>query len=76
MSLGTVQDKVTVCATNDSYQVTRERMAQAEEDSRKRGTKVLKPVGQFRGKFHALIYPPTVVFSQAGSYYSKMALFS
>ncbi|XP_035634609.1 RNA polymerase II elongation factor ELL2-like isoform X1 [Oncorhynchus keta] len=50
VSLGTVQDKVTVCATNDSYQVTRERMAQAEEDSRKRGTKVLKPVGQFRGK--------------------------
>uniref|UniRef100_A0A3P8ZVJ1 OCEL domain-containing protein n=1 Tax=Esox lucius TaxID=8010 RepID=A0A3P8ZVJ1_ESOLU len=50
VSLGTVQDKVTVCATNDSYQVTRERMAQAEEDSRKRGTKVLKPGGQFRGK--------------------------
>ncbi|CAB1354167.1 unnamed protein product [Coregonus sp. 'balchen'] len=66
VSLGTVQDKVTVCATNDSYQVTRDRMTQAEEDSRKRGTKVLKPGGQFRGKFHALIYPPTVVFSQAG----------
>ncbi|KAJ7999696.1 hypothetical protein DPEC_G00197080 [Dallia pectoralis] len=49
-SLGTIQEKVTVCATNDSYQVTRERMAQAEEDSRKRGTKVLKPGGQFRGK--------------------------
>ncbi|XP_041744571.1 RNA polymerase II elongation factor ELL2 isoform X2 [Coregonus clupeaformis] len=50
VSLGTVQDKVTVCATNDSYQVTRDRMTQAEEDSRKRGTKVLKPGGQFRGK--------------------------
>ncbi|KAK6321004.1 hypothetical protein J4Q44_G00079800 [Coregonus suidteri] len=49
-SLGMVQDKVTVCATNDSYQVTRERMAQTEEDSRKQGTKVLKPGGQFRGK--------------------------
>ncbi|XP_076851017.1 RNA polymerase II elongation factor ELL2 isoform X2 [Brachyhypopomus gauderio] len=49
-SLGTVQDKITVCATNDSYQVTRERMTQAEEDTRKRATKVIKPGGQFTGK--------------------------
>ncbi|KAM4613329.1 RNA polymerase II elongation factor ELL2 [Polymixia lowei] len=49
-SLGTVQDKVTVCATNDSYQVTRERMTQAVEDTRERGTKVIKPGGQYRGK--------------------------
>ncbi|MCI4386931.1 hypothetical protein PGIGA_G00068420 [Pangasianodon gigas] len=48
-SLGAIQDKITVCATNDSYQVTRERMTQAEEDTRKRGTKVIKPGGQFRG---------------------------
>ncbi|XP_028261292.1 RNA polymerase II elongation factor ELL2 [Parambassis ranga] len=48
--LGTVQDKVTVCATNDSYQVTRERMTQAVEDTRERGTKVIKPGGQYRGK--------------------------
>ncbi|XP_070815216.1 RNA polymerase II elongation factor ELL2 [Chaetodon trifascialis] len=48
--LATVQDKVTVCATNDSYQVTRERMTQAAEDTRERGTKVIKPGGQFRGK--------------------------
>ncbi|CAL8338063.1 unnamed protein product [Lota lota] len=49
-SLGTVQDKVTVCATNDSYQVTRERMTQAVEDTRERGTKVIKPGGKYRGK--------------------------
>ncbi|XP_062253834.1 RNA polymerase II elongation factor ELL2 [Platichthys flesus] len=48
--LATVQDKVTVCATNDSYQVTRERMTQAVEDTRERGTKVIKPGGQFIGK--------------------------
>lgn len=47
--LGTVQDKVTVCATNDSYQVTRERMTQAAEDTRERGTKVIKPGGRYRG---------------------------
>ncbi|XP_062867254.1 RNA polymerase II elongation factor ELL2 [Trichomycterus rosablanca] len=48
-SLGAIQDKITVCATSDSYQVTRERMTQAEEDTRKRSTKVIKPGGQFRG---------------------------
>lgn len=48
--LGAVQDKVTVCATNDSYQVTRERMTQVVEDTRERGTKVIKPGGQYRGK--------------------------
>lgn len=48
--LATVQDKVTVCATNDSYQVTRERMTQAAEDTREHGTKVIKPGSQYRGK--------------------------
>uniref|UniRef100_A0A3Q1JHE6 OCEL domain-containing protein n=1 Tax=Anabas testudineus TaxID=64144 RepID=A0A3Q1JHE6_ANATE len=48
--LATVQNKITVCATNDSYQVTRERMTQAVEDTRERGTKVIKPGGQYRGK--------------------------
>lgn len=57
--LATVQDKVTVCATNDSYQVTRERMTQAVEDTRERGTKVIKPGGQYRGKAfstHSILY--------------------
>ncbi|KAK2862420.1 hypothetical protein Q5P01_001953 [Channa striata] len=48
--LATIQDKITVCATNDSYLVTRERMTQAAEDTRERGTKVIKPGGQYRGK--------------------------
>lgn len=59
--LATVQDKVTVCATNDSYQVTRERMTQAAEDTRERWTKVIKPGGQYRGKARAtvsLLYLP------------------
>ncbi|XP_077459364.1 RNA polymerase II elongation factor ELL2 [Stigmatopora argus] len=49
-SLATVHNKVTICATNDSYQVTRDRMTQAVEDTRERGTKVIKPGGQYRGK--------------------------
>uniref|UniRef100_A0A8C5YFC3 RNA polymerase II elongation factor ELL N-terminal domain-containing protein n=1 Tax=Microcebus murinus TaxID=30608 RepID=A0A8C5YFC3_MICMU len=48
--LGFIQDKITVCATNDSYQMTRERMTQAEEESRNRSTKVMKPGGPYVGK--------------------------
>ncbi|XP_056302009.1 RNA polymerase II elongation factor ELL2 isoform X2 [Danio aesculapii] len=49
-SLGTVQDKITVCATNDSYQVTKERVTKAEEDKSKNSTKFIKPGGPFRDK--------------------------
>ncbi|XP_023585896.1 RNA polymerase II elongation factor ELL2 isoform X2 [Trichechus manatus latirostris] len=48
--LGFIHDKITVCATNDSYQMTRERMTQAEEESRNRSTKVIKPGGPYVGK--------------------------
>ncbi|OCT98572.1 RNA polymerase II elongation factor ELL2 [Xenopus laevis] len=48
--LGCIQDKITVCATNDSYQLTRDRMTQAEEETRSRSTKVIKPGGPFVGK--------------------------
>uniref|UniRef100_A0A8C4X834 Elongation factor for RNA polymerase II 2 n=1 Tax=Erpetoichthys calabaricus TaxID=27687 RepID=A0A8C4X834_ERPCA len=47
---GIIQDKITICATNDSYQMTRERMTQAEEETRSRSTKVIKPGGRFVGK--------------------------
>ncbi|XP_068103600.1 RNA polymerase II elongation factor ELL2 [Hyperolius riggenbachi] len=48
--LGFIQEKITVCATNDSYQLTRDRMTQAEEETRSRSTKVIKPGGPFVGK--------------------------
>ncbi|CAN0084161.1 unnamed protein product [Lampetra planeri] len=48
--LGSVQDKITVCATDDSYQMTRERMTQAEEETRSRGVIEIKPGGPFLGK--------------------------
>ncbi|MBN3298286.1 ELL2 factor, partial [Amia calva] len=57
-SLGTVQDKITVCATNDSYQMTRERMTQAEEEKSSRSTKVIKPGGPFGGKSLVQIRKP------------------
>lgn len=48
-SLGTIQEKITVCATNDSHQVTKERVAQTDEDTRKNINKFIKPGGLIRG---------------------------
>ncbi|KAK7877122.1 hypothetical protein WMY93_032174, partial [Mugilogobius chulae] len=48
--LAPVQTKLTVCATNDSYQATKERMTQAVEDTKERQAKEIKPGSKFRGK--------------------------
>uniref|UniRef100_A0A8C0CG88 Elongation factor for RNA polymerase II n=1 Tax=Balaenoptera musculus TaxID=9771 RepID=A0A8C0CG88_BALMU len=48
--LGSVQDKITVCATDDSYQKARQSLAQAEEETRSRGAIVIKPGGRYLGK--------------------------
>ncbi|RVE74732.1 hypothetical protein OJAV_G00025070 [Oryzias javanicus] len=40
---GSIQDKITVCATDDSYQMTRERMSQVEKDSWSRSAIEIKP---------------------------------
>uniref|UniRef100_A0A3B5LL53 Elongation factor RNA polymerase II n=1 Tax=Xiphophorus couchianus TaxID=32473 RepID=A0A3B5LL53_9TELE len=48
--LGSIQDKITVRATDDSYQKARESMAQAEETTRSRSAIVIKPGGRFVGK--------------------------
>ncbi|XP_036410223.1 RNA polymerase II elongation factor ELL-like [Megalops cyprinoides] len=48
--LAGIQDKITVCATDDSYQKARQSMAQAEEENRGRGAIVIKPSGRFVGK--------------------------
>uniref|UniRef100_A0A672P964 RNA polymerase II elongation factor ELL-like n=1 Tax=Sinocyclocheilus grahami TaxID=75366 RepID=A0A672P964_SINGR len=51
--LGGIQDKITVCATDDSYQKARQSMAQAEEETRSRGAIVIKPGGRYVGRFDA-----------------------
>lgn len=48
--LGGIQDKITVCATDDSYQKARQSMAQAEEETRSRSAIVIKPGGRYPGK--------------------------
>ncbi|CAL8246766.1 unnamed protein product [Lota lota] len=40
---GSIQDKITVCATDDSYQMTRERVSQVEKDSWSRSAIEIKP---------------------------------
>ncbi|XP_014818048.1 PREDICTED: RNA polymerase II elongation factor ELL2 [Calidris pugnax] len=56
--LGSIQNKITVCATSDSYATTRERLTQAEEESRNRSAKVIKPGGPFLGKRVQVRRPP------------------
>lgn len=48
--LGGIQDKITVCATDDSYQKAKQSMAQAEEETRSRAAIVIKPGGRYVGK--------------------------
>ncbi|ELK31637.1 RNA polymerase II elongation factor ELL [Myotis davidii] len=48
--LGSIQDKITVCATDNSYQKARQSMAQAEEETRIRGAIVIKPGGRYLDK--------------------------
>uniref|UniRef100_G1PDZ7 RNA polymerase II elongation factor ELL-like n=1 Tax=Myotis lucifugus TaxID=59463 RepID=G1PDZ7_MYOLU len=48
--LGSIQDKITVCATDDSYQKARQSMAQAKEETRSQGAIVIKPGGHSLGK--------------------------
>lgn len=48
--LGSIQDKITVCATDDSYQKARQSMAQAEEETRSRGAIVIKAGGRYLGE--------------------------
>uniref|UniRef100_A0A1A7XE63 Elongation factor RNA polymerase II n=1 Tax=Iconisemion striatum TaxID=60296 RepID=A0A1A7XE63_9TELE len=48
--LGSIQDKITVRATDDSYQKARENMAQVEVETRSRQAIVIKPGGRYVGK--------------------------
>lgn len=47
--LGMIQKKMTVNATDDSYDKARQSMAQAEEETRSRGAIVIKHGGRYQG---------------------------
>lgn len=48
--LGVIQKKITVKATDDSYDKAIQSMAQAEEETRSRGAIVIKHGGRYQGK--------------------------
>uniref|UniRef100_A0A672IUX7 Elongation factor RNA polymerase II n=1 Tax=Salarias fasciatus TaxID=181472 RepID=A0A672IUX7_SALFA len=60
--LGAIQHKITVCATDDSYQKARESMAQVEEETRSRSAIVIKP-GVRHGAVQRLRPAPPVISS-------------
>lgn len=48
--LGVIQKKMTVNATDDSYDKARQSLAQAEEETRSRGAIVIKNGARYQGK--------------------------
>lgn len=48
--LGVIQKKMTVNATDDSYDKARQSMAQAEEETRSRAAIVIKHGGRYQGR--------------------------
>ncbi|XP_056428038.1 RNA polymerase II elongation factor ELL3 isoform X2 [Hyla sarda] len=48
--IGTIQDKITVCATDESYQLTRDRMSQVEKETWSRTAIEIKPEASHRSK--------------------------
>lgn len=66
--LGSIQDKITVCATDDSYQKARQSMAQAEEETRSRGAIVIKPGGRYLGEDGGLELHPWRGVPPVGNY--------
>ena len=59
---GSIQDKITVCATDDSYQKARQSMALVEEETRSRGAIVIKPGGRYVGKDERRAPPRRLIF--------------
>ncbi|XP_063305032.1 RNA polymerase II elongation factor ELL3 [Pelobates fuscus] len=48
--VGSIQDKITVCATDESYQLTRDRMSQVEKETWSRTAIEIKPGASYRSK--------------------------
>nr|XP_033776768.1 RNA polymerase II elongation factor ELL3 isoform X2 [Geotrypetes seraphini] len=48
--VGNIQDKITICATDESYQLTRDRMSQVEKETWSRSAIEIKPGASYHGK--------------------------
>uniref|UniRef100_A0A3P8T2U2 OCEL domain-containing protein n=1 Tax=Amphiprion percula TaxID=161767 RepID=A0A3P8T2U2_AMPPE len=74
--LGVIQKKMTVNATDDSYDKARQSMAQAEEETRSRGAIVIKHGGRFQGKKVTVRAPPPALASLTKPKPSSQSLLS
>ncbi|KAM7423814.1 hypothetical protein PAMA_000261 [Pampus argenteus] len=69
---GIIQDKITVCATDDSYQMTRERMSQVEKDSWSRSAIEIKPGATHPSKYVQKFQKrPTPLSASDSSFYKQ-----
>lgn len=64
---GSIQDKITVCATDDSYQATRERMSQVEKDIWSRSAIEIKP-GPSKPLLNSRIYVVVRLLASVSTY--------
>ncbi|KAF3701044.1 RNA polymerase II elongation factor ELL Eleven-nineteen lysine-rich leukemia protein [Channa argus] len=74
--LGVIQQKMTVNATDDSYDKARQSMAQAEEETRSRGTIVIKHGGRYQGKKVTVRAPAPALASLTKPKHSSQSLLS
>ncbi|XP_070763587.1 RNA polymerase II elongation factor ELL2-like [Enoplosus armatus] len=70
---GIIQDKITVCATDDSYQMTRERMSQVEKDSWSRSAIEIKPGATHPSKCVKVHKRPVSLSAPDSSFYKQSA---
>ncbi|CAK6966991.1 RNA polymerase II elongation factor ELL-like [Scomber scombrus] len=74
--LGVIQKKMTVKATDDSYDKALQSMAQAEEETRSRGAIVIKQGGRFQGKKVTVRAPAPALASLTKPRHSPQSLLS
>ncbi|XP_070776177.1 RNA polymerase II elongation factor ELL-like [Enoplosus armatus] len=74
--LGVIQKKMTVNATDDSYDKARQSMAQAEEETRSRGAIVIKHGGRYQGKKVTVRAPAPALASLTKPRHSSPSLLS
>ncbi|XP_044023228.1 RNA polymerase II elongation factor ELL-like [Siniperca chuatsi] len=74
--LGVIQKKMTVNATDDSYDKARQSMAQAEEETRSRGAIVIKHGGRYQGKKVTVRAPAPALASLTKPQHTPQSLLS
>ncbi|XP_063781944.1 RNA polymerase II elongation factor ELL3 isoform X2 [Pseudophryne corroboree] len=65
--IGTIQDKITVCATDESYQLTRDRMSQVEKETWSRTAIEIKPGTSHKNKYVKIANKSSLESSADGS---------